>query len=41
MTVLRSPGSMTSPGRRAGWTPARIVSAVTGLLLALGYRHAT
>ncbi len=35
MTVLRSPGSMTSPGRRAGWTTARIVSAVIGVLLAL------
>ncbi len=35
MTALRSPGSMTSPGRRAGWTPARIISAVIGLLLAL------
>ena len=35
MTVLRPPGSVTVPGRRAGWTPARIVSVVTGLLLAL------
>jgi len=35
MTVLRSPGSITSPGRRPGWTRARIISAVTGLLLAL------
>jgi hypothetical protein len=35
MTVLRSPGSMTGPARRAGWTTARIISAVTGLLLAL------
>ena len=35
MTVLRSRGSTTGPGRRAGWTTARIISAVTGLLLAL------
>ncbi len=35
MTVLRSPGSMTGPGRRAGWTPAQIICAVIGALLAL------
>lgn len=35
MTVQRSPGSMTGPGRRAGWTAARVVSAVSGALLAL------
>ena len=35
MTVLRSPGSMTSPGRRAGWIPARVISVVIGVLLAL------
>lgn len=35
MTVLRSPGSRTGPGRRARWTAGRIVSAVTGALLAL------
>jgi hypothetical protein len=35
MTVLQSRGSATSPGRRPGWTPPRIISAVTGLLLAL------
>jgi len=35
MTVLRSPGSVTGPGQRAGWAPARIISAVTGVLLAL------
>jgi hypothetical protein len=35
MTALRSPDSMTGPGRRAGWTTARIISAVIGVLLAL------
>ena len=35
MTVLRSPSSMTGPGLRNGWTTARIISAVIGLLLAL------
>jgi len=35
MTVLRSPGSKTGPGQRTGWTTARIISAVIGLLLAL------
>jgi len=35
MTVLRSPGSMTGPGRRAGWTAARVISAVSGVLLTL------
>ena len=35
MAVLRSPGSMTGPGRRARWTTARIISAVVGPLLAL------
>jgi hypothetical protein len=32
MTILRSPGFMTSRGRRAGWTTARMTSAVIGLL---------
>ena len=35
MTVLRSPDAKTGPGRCAGWTTARIISAVIGLLLAL------
>ncbi len=35
MTVLRSPDAKTGPPRRAGWTTARIISAVIGLLLAL------
>jgi hypothetical protein len=35
MTDLRSPVSMTDPGRRAGWTAARVVSAVSGVLVAL------
>ena len=35
MTVLQSRGSVTGAGRRAGWTTARIISAVIGLLLAL------
>ena len=35
MAVLRSPDSMTGPGRRARRTTARIISAVVGLLLAL------
>ena len=36
MTVLSSDRSVADPGRRAGWGPARIVSAVIGVLLALG-----
>ena len=35
MTVLSSHRSLAEPGRRAGWTGARIVSVVTGVLLAL------
>jgi len=35
MTALRSPSARTGPARRAGWTTARIISAVIGLLLAL------
>jgi len=35
MTVLSSHRSVAGPGRRAGWTPARIISAVIGVLLAL------
>ncbi len=35
MTVLRSRGPTTGPGRSAGWTATRIVSVVIGLLLAL------
>jgi hypothetical protein len=35
MTVLRSPGPTTGRGRRAGWTTARIISAIMGLLLVL------
>jgi hypothetical protein len=35
MTVLSSHRPVAGPGRRAGWTPARIVSAVMGVLLAL------
>ena len=31
MTVLRSPGPTTGRGRRAGWTTARIISAIIGL----------
>ena len=35
MTIVRSRGSTTGPGRRAGWTTARITSVVIGMLLAL------
>ena len=35
MTVLSSHRSVADPGRRSGWAPARIVSAVIGVLLAL------
>ena len=35
MTALRTRNPQTGPGRRAGWTAARIVSAVIGVLLAL------
>jgi hypothetical protein len=35
MTVLSSHHSVADPRRRAGWTTARIISAVIGLLLAL------
>ena len=35
MTVLSSHRPVADPGRRAGWTPARIASAVIGVLLAL------
>ena len=35
MTVTSSHQSVTGPGRRVGWTPARIVSAVMGAVLAL------
>jgi hypothetical protein len=35
MTVLSSHRFAAGPGRRAGWTTARIVSAITGVLLAL------
>ena len=35
MTVLSSHRSVADPGRRAGWAPARIVSAVIGVLLVL------
>ena len=35
MTVLSSHRSVAEPGRGAGWTGARIVSVVTGVLLAL------
>ncbi len=35
MTALRTRSPQMGPGRRAGWTTARICSAVTGLLLAL------
>ena len=35
MTVLSSHRSVAGPGRRAGWTTARIISAVIGVLLAL------
>jgi hypothetical protein len=35
MTVLSSDRSVADPGRRVGWGPARIVSAVIGVLLAL------
>ena len=35
MTVLSSDRSVADPGRRAGWGPARIVSAVIGVLLVL------
>jgi hypothetical protein len=35
MTALRTRNPQTRPGRRAGWTTARIFAAVTGLLLAL------
>lgn len=35
MTVLSSHRSVAGPGRRAGWITARIISAVTGVLLAL------
>jgi hypothetical protein len=36
MTLLRSAGPVTAPGRRARWHPARIIALVTGLLLAAG-----
>jgi hypothetical protein len=35
MTILSSHRSVADLGRRAGWAPARIVSAVIGVLLAL------
>jgi hypothetical protein len=35
MTALRTDRSAAGPGRRAGWTSARIVSAFVGALLAL------
>ena len=35
MTVTSSHHSVAGPGRRVGWTPARIVSAVMGAVLAL------
>jgi len=35
MTVLSSHRPVAGPGRRAGWTAARIISAVAGVLLAL------
>ena len=35
MTVLSSHRSVADPGRRSGWAPARIASAVIGVLLAL------
>ena len=35
MTALRTRSPQTGPGRRPGWSPARIVSAVIGALLAL------
>ena len=35
MTVLSSDRSVADPGRRGGWGPARIVSAVIGVLLVL------
>jgi len=35
MTVLSSHRSVAGPGRRAGWTTARIISGVIGVLLAL------
>jgi len=35
MTILSSHRSVMGPGRRPGWTAARIVSAVAGVLLAL------
>jgi hypothetical protein len=35
MTVLSSHRSVAGPGRRAGWTAARVISAVIGVLLAL------
>ena len=35
MTVTSSHHSVAGPGQRAGWTPARIVSAVMGAVLAL------
>jgi hypothetical protein len=35
MAVLSSPRSVTGPGRPAGWTAARIISAIIGVLLAL------
>ena len=36
MTALGTRDPRTGRGRRAGWTPARVVSAVIGALLALG-----
>ena len=35
MTVTSSHHSVAGPGQRVGWTPARIVSAVVGAVLAL------
>jgi hypothetical protein len=35
MTVLSSHRSVAGPGRRPGWTTARIISAIIGVLLAL------